>query len=75
MFTAAAIATAPVATDPLEIFEIALKFVPRRSRFYRIVADSLTMVHEASDWEDGYRASTANTRSSATARSIRRSAR
>ncbi|MGI8857460.1 MAG: ADP-ribosylglycohydrolase family protein [Thermomicrobiales bacterium] len=54
MFTAAAIATAPVATDPLEIFEVALTFVPRRSRFYRIVADSLTMVHEASDWEDGY---------------------
>lgn len=54
MFAAAAIATAPVVTDPLEIFAIALKFVPRRSRFYRIVADSLTMVHEASDWEDGY---------------------
>jgi ADP-ribosylglycohydrolase len=54
MFTAAAIASAPVVTDPLNIFEIALQFVPRRSRFYRIVADSLTMVHEASDWEDGY---------------------
>lgn len=54
MFTAAAIATAQVVTDPLEIFEIALKFVPRWSRFYRIVADSLTMVHEATDWLDGY---------------------
>ncbi len=54
MFTAAAIATAQVATDPLEIFDTALKFVPRRSRFYRIVADSLTMVSEATDWQDGY---------------------
>ena len=54
MFTAAAIAAAPVVTDPLVIFEVALKFVPRRSRFYRIIADSLTMVHEASDWLDGY---------------------
>lgn len=54
MFTAAAIATAPVATDPLEIFDIALKFVPRRSRFSRIVADALTMVSEAADWRDGY---------------------
>lgn len=54
MFTAAAIATAQVATEPLEIFDTALKFVPRRSRFYRIVADSLQMVSEATDWLDGY---------------------
>lgn len=54
MFTAAAIATAPVARDPLAIFDTALKFVPRRSRFYRIVADSLTLVSEAVDWRDGY---------------------
>lgn len=55
MFTAAAIATAPVATEPLEIFDTALKFVPRRSRFYRIVADSLQLVSKATDWLDGYR--------------------
>jgi ADP-ribosylglycohydrolase len=54
MFTAAAIAVAPVVSDPLEIFAVALQFVPRRSRFYRIVADSLTMVHDATDWLDGY---------------------
>lgn len=54
MFTAAAIAVAPVIADPLDIFAIALKFVPRRSRFYRIVTDSLTMVHDATDWLDGY---------------------
>ncbi|MDQ6603815.1 MAG: ADP-ribosylglycohydrolase family protein [Chloroflexota bacterium] len=54
MFTAAAIAVAPVVTDPLDIFAVALQFVPTRSRFYRIVADSLTMVHDATDWLDGY---------------------
>ena len=54
MFIAAAIATAPIVSDPLEIFAIALQFVPRRSRFYRIVADSLTLIHEATDWLDGY---------------------
>ncbi|MGI8689504.1 MAG: ADP-ribosylglycohydrolase family protein [Thermomicrobiales bacterium] len=55
MFTAAAIAVAPVVSDPLDIFATALKFVPRRSRFSRIVADSLTLVHDATDWLDGYR--------------------
>ncbi len=54
MFTAAAIAVAPVVSDPLDIFAVALQFVPTRSRFYRIVADSLTMVHDATDWLDGY---------------------
>lgn len=54
MFTAAAIAMAQVARDPLAIFDTALKFVPRRSRFSRIVADSLTLVSEAADWRDGY---------------------
>ncbi|MCA1723435.1 MAG: ADP-ribosylglycohydrolase family protein [Thermomicrobia bacterium] len=54
MFIAAAIAVAPVASDPLDIFAVALQFVPTRSRFHRIVADSLTMVHDATDWLDGY---------------------
>ena len=54
MFTAAAIAVAQVAQDPLEIFEVALKFVPQKSRFYRIAADSLNDVRAASDWLDGY---------------------
>lgn len=54
MFVAAAIATAFVERDPLRIFEIALQCVPRRSRFYRIVADSLEEVRAASDWLDGY---------------------
>ena len=54
MFAAAAIATAFVACDPLDIFETAIKFVPRRSRFHQIVSDSLMLVRQASDWLDGY---------------------
>ena len=38
----------------MDIFETALKFVPQRSRFYEIVADSLNEVRQATDWLDGY---------------------
>ncbi len=55
MFVAAAIATAFVAKDPLEIFRTALSFVPSRSRFHEAVADSIREVSDASDWLDGYR--------------------
>ena len=54
MFVAAAIAVAPLARDPLEIFEVALKFVPQRSRFHRIVADSIAEIRQAADWLEGY---------------------
>ncbi|MDG0813559.1 ADP-ribosylglycohydrolase family protein [Cohnella rhizosphaerae] len=54
MFVAAAIAAAPSARNPLDIFETALKFVPQRSRFYHIVADSLEEIGRATDWIDGY---------------------
>ena len=60
MFVAAVIALAQVAPfstdglDRLAIFEAALKFVPQRSRFYQIVADSLNEVRHATDWLDGY---------------------
>jgi ADP-ribosylglycohydrolase len=54
LFAAAAIATAFVARNPLEIFSTALQFVPRRSRFFRIVSDSLEEVARAGDWLDGY---------------------
>lgn len=54
MFIAAAIALAQVLSAPLRIFEQALKFVPRRSRFYQLVADALCEVAAASDWLDGY---------------------
>jgi ADP-ribosylglycohydrolase len=54
MFVAAAIAAAFTARDPLAIFETALKFVPQKSRFHEIVADSLQEVRRAADWLDGY---------------------
>ena len=54
MFVAAAIAAAPVTRDRLDIFQTALKFVPQRSRFYRIAADSLEEIGKATDWLDGY---------------------
>lgn len=55
MFVSAAIAAAAVLDDPLDVFRTALQFVPQRSRFYRIAADSLEQVSRASDWLDGYR--------------------
>lgn len=54
MWTAAAIAVAPVAKTPLEIFEIANQFVPQKSRFYQAVSFALEAVRESSDWMDGY---------------------
>jgi ADP-ribosylglycohydrolase len=54
MFVAAAIASAFVLADRMAIFETALQFVPRRSRFYQIAADCLAVVAEADDWLDGY---------------------
>ena len=54
MFIAAAISTAFVAEAPMDIFETALKFVPRKSRFYEVVSDCFEMVAAASDWLDGY---------------------
>ena len=58
MWVAAALATALV-TDPadrLGPFRTALGFVPQRSRFAAIVAESLTLVEGAADWEAGYHA-------------------
>ncbi len=54
MFAAAAIATAFVERDPLRVFSTAAQFVPRRSRFYQIVSDSLHEISVARDWQDGY---------------------
>ncbi len=54
MFVAAAIAAAYVERDPLRVSEIALQFVPQRSRFFQIVSDSLNEVRQAKDWLDGY---------------------
>jgi ADP-ribosylglycohydrolase len=54
MFIAAAIAAAPFARDPLDIFATALRYVPRRSRFFRVVSDCMSMVAEAKDWLAAY---------------------
>ncbi|MEV0849645.1 ADP-ribosylglycohydrolase family protein [Streptomyces sp. NPDC049954] len=56
MFAAAAIAAAFTATDPLDVFATALRYVPQRSRFFAIVSDSLGLVAQAHDWLEGYRA-------------------
>ena len=52
MFVAAAIAAAFVASDPLEPFAQALRFVPRRSRFHEAVAQHLDIIGSADRWED-----------------------
>lgn len=54
MFIAACIASAQVMDDRMGIFELALKYVPQRSRFHEIIEDSLNEVKMAKDWEDGY---------------------
>ncbi len=54
MFVAAAIAAAYVVSDPMDIFRVALQYVPTRSRFFQIVSDSLQKVAGSSDWLDGY---------------------
>jgi ADP-ribosylglycohydrolase len=54
MFIAAAIATAFVTDNPLDIFETALKFVPIHSRFYAIVSDCFQIVAGSSNWLEGY---------------------
>lgn len=54
MWIAAAIAVAPVAKTPLEIFEIANKFVPQNSRFHKIVDWALETVRSSSDWIETY---------------------
>ena len=55
MFTAAAIAAAFVIDDPLELCRMALRCVPRRSRFHERVNECLEQVARATDWRDGYR--------------------
>lgn len=54
MYVAAAIAAAPVADDPRDIFEAAISCIPAKSRFSEVMQDSLKMVYSASDWLEGY---------------------
>ena len=57
LWTAAAIAVAfTEPDDPLEIFRVALQYVPQRSRFYEAVSVGLEIVAKASDWRTGYEA-------------------
>ena len=54
MFAAAAIATAFVERDPLEVFATAARYVPQRSRFHESVQIGLDCVAASTDWMDGY---------------------
>jgi len=54
MFTAAAIAAAATASEPLQAVETALRFVPQRSRFHAATTACLYDVREATDFLDGY---------------------
>jgi len=54
MFAAAAISTAFIERDRLQVFDTALRYVPQKSRFYKIVSDALNDVAHARDWLDGY---------------------
>ncbi len=54
MWTAAAIAAAPVVQSPLEIFETANCFVPQKSRFHETMAWALETVRTSSGWLDAY---------------------
>jgi ADP-ribosylglycohydrolase len=53
MFVAAALAAAPLVAEPLDMVEVALGFVPRRSRLHETVTYALEQVRAASDWLDG----------------------
>lgn len=54
MFTAAAIAAAPLHEDRLDVFRTALRYVPQRSRFAEAVRFALDEVPAAGDWERAY---------------------
>ncbi|MFA5889584.1 MAG: ADP-ribosylglycohydrolase family protein [Actinomycetota bacterium] len=54
MFVAAAIASAPGAREPLDMFRAGLRYVPTKSRFHEITAALLDEVSRAHDWLDGY---------------------
>jgi ADP-ribosylglycohydrolase len=55
MFAAAAIATAFVERDRLQVLATAARYVPQRSRFRESVAIGLDAADASSDWLDGYR--------------------
>lgn len=54
MLVAAAIASAPFAGEPLDMFRTGLRYVPRRSRFHSHASECLALVEQASGWLDGH---------------------
>ena len=54
MFAAALISLSFVMKDREGIFREALKFVPKKSRFYEIVADQVEMISASGDFETAY---------------------
>ena len=54
MFIAAAIAAAQVVSDRMEIIEIALQYVPQKSRFHERVSACLDVIKDSNTWEEGY---------------------
>jgi len=54
MFAAALISGAFVVDDPLDLAELALQYVPQRSRFHRAVTECLEVVANADDWLAAY---------------------
>ncbi len=54
MFVAAAISAAFVAEDPMEIFKIALRYVPQNSRFFENVNESILLVESSGSFDAGY---------------------
>lgn len=53
MFVAAALAAAPLVTEPLDMVEVGLGVVPRRSRLHETLSVALREVRSAGDWLDG----------------------
>ena len=54
MMVAAAIASAPGAREPLDMFRAGLRYVPSTSRFHEVSTAMLDEVLRARDWIDGY---------------------
>jgi ADP-ribosylglycohydrolase len=55
MLVAAAIAVAPTADDPLDVFRRAVQYVPQRSRLAEAVRFAIDEVEQADDWLAAYR--------------------
>jgi len=54
LWTAAAIATACVVRDPVEVFRTATRYIPQRSRFAEAIRKCIELVEASADWLAGY---------------------